>query len=142
MTSFKDGMLLAKAKGRLKARGKIKDGDLPCFYVKEDWMDPPLGKKCWIYSPTYRWVAKGRIDSKMEGNRDTLDTWRVHILHVEEGKSSYMTGVTETCVRSQIWPTLRQAYSALQCRLEDKQVEHQQQIKKLDKRIREIEKFI
>lgn len=140
--SLKEGVLLAKLSGRLKARGKIKDGDLPCFYVAEDWMDPPLDKKCWIYSPTYRWVAKGRMVSKVDGNRDTFDTWRVEILHIEEGTHSYMVGVTETCVRSQIWPTLRRAYSALQCCLEDKEIEHHQQIKKLNKRIREIEKFI
>ena len=140
--SLKEGIILAKAKGRLKARGKIKDGDLPCFYVAEDWMDPPLGKKCWIYSPTYRRVAKGRTDSKVEGNRDTLDTWRVHILHVEEGMYGYMSGVTETCVRSQIWPTMRRAYSALHNRLEYQKIEHEQQIVKLNNRIKEIMRLI
>ena len=142
MTSFKDGMLLARAKGRLKARGKVKEGDLPGFYVQEDWMDPPLGAKCWIYSPTYRWVAKGRIDSKREGDRDTLDTWRVHILHVEEGTHNFMAGISETCVRSQIWPTRRRAYIALHGRLEHQKVEHTQQIAKLNKRMKEIVRFV
>lgn len=135
-------MKLKELKDTLVSRGQTKEADLPSFHVEEDWMDPPLGVVCWIFSPTYRWVAKGRIDSKREGDKDTLDTWRVHIFHVEEGSHGYMAGVTETCTRSQIWPTMKQAYSALQCRLEDKETEHEQQIKKLNERIREIEKFI
>jgi hypothetical protein len=141
-TTFEEGKVFAKLKGRLKAKSKVKEGDLPCFYVAEDWMDPPSGKKCWIYSPTYRWVAHGRIGSKVEGNRDTLNTWRVHIFHVEEGSHSYMAGTTETCVRSQIWPTMQRAYFALHSRLQCKIIEHGQQIETLNKRIKEIMRFV
>ncbi len=140
--SLKEGIILAKLSGRLKVRSKVKEGDLPCFYVAEDWMDPPLSKKCWIYSPIYHWVAKGRIVSKTDGDRDTLDSWRVEILHVEEGSHNYMVGVTETCVRHWIWPTRQRAYFALHSRLQCKVIEHGQQIEKLNKRMKEIMRFM
>jgi hypothetical protein len=141
-TTFEEGKVSAKLKGRLKARGKTKDGDLPCFHVAEDWMDPPLDSKCWIFSPTYKWVAKGRIVAKKEGDSDTLSTWRIKVLHVEEGTHGYMAGAMEICVRSQIQPTMRRAYSALHSRLQCKIIEHGQQVEKLNKRIKEIMRFV
>ena len=133
---------LDKVKLDLQLKASLQPSDPKLFYAETLGCHPESGVECWIYDPVYYFVARGVIMSKTPGTSDTHATWRIRITKVENKFYSYYDGMRDTFLRSQIWPTKRECYTALHDYLEQKVKENVKQNKEFLKRCTQIKRFM
>lgn len=126
-----------KLRGNLKAAAKqAREG---VMFRPDD--DPPIDENCWVYHLRQLWVARAVVRKKIPGTADYDDTWRVKIVAVEEPGWRFYEQMTETVLRSQIWPTKRECYSSLYAHIEQEIIQKERDIDDLQERLKDIERI-
>ena len=129
---------LDKLKADLQVKAQLKDKDPRLFYVEGLGSHPPDWGQCWVYHPHLHFVARGQIMKKTPGTVDTHATWEIRILQVDGMRYKYYEDMRETCTRSQLWPTKRECYAALDSYLEKSVKLNLKENKRLEERRTQI----